>query len=237
MKRFISLISFFVIISALSLFAQPKLEITGGDVVDWKDVSPKDNPLVSNVEIKNTGTELLKISEVKPTCGCTTAPLGKYDLEPGESTIMKVTLNVGSASGKLHKTIRISSNDPAASMKTVSLKANLIRPIEIKPTSYFNFNQLTVGSEASSKLFLKNTTKESITISDFQVEPNYLKIDLKGKVVLKPGEEVELNATIKPDKAGYVNASVKMKTSNSEIPELDIRGYGNVKESPIFNSK
>ncbi len=230
------LLSFMIISSAFTLLAQPQLTINGGDTYDWKDVSPKDNPLTATLEIKNTGNELLKISEVKPTCGCTTAPLGKYELAPGEATTMKVTLNMGSSSGKLHKSIRINSNDASQSVKTVSLKANIIRPIEIKPTSYFAFDKLTVGSESSTKVFLKNNTKETITLSDFRVEPDNLKINLNGKVSIKPGEEIELDATLKPQKIGYLNANVKMKTSNPDIPELDIRGYGNVKESPIFNS-
>lgn len=237
MKKYLLLTMMFAFLAVTSVYAQPKIEVVGGDVVDWKDVKPKDNPLNTEVSIKNVGSEKLVISEVKPTCGCTTAPLDKYELNPGEVAKMKVTLNVGTSSGKVHKTIRISSNDPANSMKVVSLKANIIRPIEITPTTYFTFDKMTVGSESSNKLFLKNNTGTDIVLSDFTVEPANLKINFKGKQVLKPNEKVEFTASVTPQKSGYFNGFVKMKTTDPDTKELEIRCYGNVVESPIFNSK
>ncbi len=227
MKKFLNLALMTALFAFSTVFAQPKIEIVGGDVIDWHDVKPKDN----------AGTEKLVISEVKPTCGCTTAPLDKYELAPGETATMKVTLNVGTSSGKVHKTIRISSNDPSAAMKVVSLKANMIRPIEITPTTYFAFNKMTVGSESSGKLFLKNNTNADITLSDFSVEPSNLKINFNGKQVLKPNEKIELTATVTPQKTGYFNGYVRMNTTDPETKILEIRCYGNVVESPIFNSK
>ncbi len=236
MKKSLFFLAVFAFL-AVSAYAQPKIEVVGGDVVDWKDVTPKDDPLKSEVIIKNVGTETLKITEVKPTCGCTTAPLGKYELAPGETTNMQVTLTIGSTSGRQHKSIRIASNDPSSPTKIVSLRANVIRPIEIKPTPYFTFNNMEVGKEATSKLFIKNNTNQNITFSDFKTTPDFMKINVTGSKVLKPGEEFELTATITPQKSGYINPSLKFKTSHQDTPEVDIRGYGNVKESAIFNPR
>lgn len=235
MKRLIVLMS--VLFYAINLLAQPKIEFVGGETIDWKDVSPKDNPLNAEIVIKNAGTEKLIIKEVKPTCGCTTAPLDKYELNPGETTKMKVTLNFGSSSGKVLKTIRVHSNDPTAEMKIISLKANVIRPIEIKPATYIVFDNPKVGVESTSKFFLKNNTKNPIKISDFKTEPQTLKINLIGEKVIQPNEEIEVVARITPTQTGYLNAYIKMKTNEPDTPELEIRCYGNVTESPIFNSK
>lgn len=236
MKKYLLFLAMFAFV-AISANAQPKIEIVGGETVDWNDVTPKDDPLKSEVMIKNVGTETLKITEVKPTCGCTTAPLGKYELAPGETTNLQITLTIGSTSGRQHKSIRIASNDPATPTKIISLRANVIRPIEIKPTPYFTFNNMEVGKEASSKLFVKNNTSGTITISDFTVSPDFVKINISGKKVIKPGEEIELIATMVPKASGFINPSVKFKTTHKDTPEIDIRGYGNVKESAIFNPK
>jgi hypothetical protein len=63
-----------------------------------------------------------------------------------------------------------------------------------------------------------------------------LKVNLKNDLLLKPGQEVELIAKIKPGKSGNLSARVSIKTNNVEIPELVINGFGKVEPSPFFNN-
>lgn len=218
------------------LFAQPKIEIVGGDSYDWGTVKPTQDPLKAKVKIKNVGNEVLKITEVKPGCGCTTAPLDKNELKPGEEATLDVTLRIAGYSGNVVKSIRIASNDPNNPSKYLYLKANVFHPISVTPTSYFAFNEMTVGQEATAKVTLKNNTNESIIISDVQVAPENLNVNLPKKLTLKAGESFEIVAKVVPDKKGYFNCTVKMKTSNPDQKEIVIPGYGNVKESQLFNN-
>lgn len=218
------------------LFAQPKIEIVGGDSYDWGTVKPTQDPLKAKVKIKNVGNEVLKITEVKPGCGCTTAPLDKNELKPGEEATLDVTLRIAGYSGNVVKSIRIASNDPNNPNKYLYLKANVFHPISVTPTSYFAFNEMTVGQEATAKVTLKNNTNESITISDVQVAPDNLNVNLPKKLTLKAGESYEIVAKVVPDKKGYFNCTIKMKTSNPDQKEIVIPGYGNVKESQLFNN-
>lgn len=218
------------------LFAQPKIEIVGGDSYDWGTVKPTQDPLKAKVKIKNVGNEVLKITEVKPGCGCTTAPLDKNELKPGEEATLDVTLRIAGYSGNVVKSIRIASNDPNNPNKYLYLKANVFHPISVTPTSYFAFNEMTVGQEATAKVTLKNNTNESIIISDVQVAPENLNVNLPKKLTLKAGESFEIVAKVVPDKKGYFNCTVKMKTSNPDQKEIVIPGYGNVKESQLFNN-
>ncbi len=218
------------------LIAQPKIEIVGGDSYDWGTVKPTQDPLTAKIKIKNAGTESLKITEVKPGCGCTTAPLDKNELKPGEEATLDVSLRIAGMQGNVVKSIRIASNDPNNSNKYLYLKANVFYPISISPTSYFAFNEMTVGQEATSKVTIKNNTNENITLSEVQVVPENLNVNLPKKLVLKAGESFDVVAKVVPDKKGYFNCTVKMKTNNSDQKEIIIPGYGNVKESPIFNN-
>ncbi|MCX7908618.1 MAG: DUF1573 domain-containing protein [Ignavibacteria bacterium] len=218
------------------LFAQPKIEIVGGDSYDWGTVKPTQDPLKAKIKIKNVGNELLKITEVKPGCGCTTAPLDKNELKPGEEATLDVTLRITGTSGNVVKSIRIASNDPNNPNKYLYLKANVFYPISITPTSYFTFNEMTVGQEAQAKVTLKNNTNENITLSEVQVVPENLNVNLPKKLVLKAGESYDIVAKVVPDKKGYFNCSVKIKTNNPDQKEIIIPGYGNVKESPLFNN-
>lgn len=235
MKKFIlSMLSVLMIASVA--YAQPKLEIVGGNSYDWGKVGPKDSPLKTKVKIKNTGNEQLLITNVKPSCGCTTAPLDKDKLAPGETATIDVSFNVGSNAGVNSKTIRISSNDPANSTTIFRLSADVEKAVVLSP-AFFAFNQMEVGKEESSKVSIKNTGKKPLTISNITKSPADLKINLSGTKTLKPGESFDLVAKVTPTAPGYMNCWVKMKTNSDEDPEISISGYGSVKESPIFNNK
>lgn len=230
MKRFINLVFVAAIVLTGCLKAQPQLQIIGGDTYDWGTVKPSDNPLKAKVVLKNTGTEILTISEVKPGCGCTTAPISKSEITPGDTASLSVTLNVGS-SVDISKSIRISSNDAKNPTKHLYLKAKVFYPIEIKPQNYFTFHDMQIGMKQESKLTLKNNTNESITLSEFVTNPPNLQLNIIGKKILKPGESFELVAIATPDKAGSFNCSVKFKTNNSEMKDVSLSGWGSVKES------
>lgn len=228
---------FVIIVASVSLFAQPKLEITGGFSKNWGTVTPKDSPLKTSIIIKNTGTDLLLISKMKPACGCTTAPLKKSELKPGESTDVEITFNVASNSGPVKKTIAIETNDPKNSSINYLLEANVVRPITLLPSSYMNFSPMQVGMEGQAKVTVKNTSNEKITIMDPQTEPKDMKVNLTGKKVLKPGESYDLTVKVTPKKAGPLNTKVSFKTNSPDAPIIEIFGYGRVAESPIFNNK
>lgn len=246
MKRLFTAIIFASVLLLVNCNAQPKpeteavngpqIEIIGGDTYDWGLISPKDTPLTTDIIIKNTGNETLEIKEVKPACGCTSAPLNKTTLEPGDTTAMHVTLRVGNTASSLTKTIRITSNDPKNTNKIVFLKCTVFHPLQVSPTPYFTFNMMKVGTEAVSKLKISNNTGKDAVITDLEITPEELEVNLKEGMVIKPGQEIELEAKFKPSKAGYFNCSVKMKTGLADQPELFISGYGNVQESSIFNN-
>ena len=229
-----------VVLFALFLYncnTQPKLEIIGGDTHDWGKVTPKDDPLKATIEIKNAGTDSLIISEVKPSCGCTTAPIENSRLAPGQKTHIDITLKIGSAAHDLSKTVRISSNDPKDPNRILFLKAKVFHPIEVNPSAYFTFNEMKVGTEGVSTLKVKNNTEKNVTLSNYEITPTDLNFNLNQAKELKPGEEIEIIAKYKPTKAGYFNCTVKMKTTCPDLPELSITGYGNVKESSIFQNQ
>jgi hypothetical protein len=231
--------SFFsvLILSAITLFSQPKIEITGGDTKDWGKVSPKDSPLKTNIVIKNTGNELLRITKMKPGCGCTTAPLKKDSLAPGESTVVEVSLNISGNTGGVTKSISITTNDPTHENINYLLKAEVMRPLSVLPRTYMSFNNLQVGMAGEAKVTIKNTSKEIIILSDVKTTPEDLTVNIVNMKSLQPGEEFELIGKIVPAKAGNINTNVTIKTSHPDYPELAIPGWGKVADSPIFINK
>ncbi len=228
----LALCAFFALGTAL--YAQPKIEIIGGDTYNWGTVKPGDSPLKATVVVKNSGTEKLIISEVKPGCGCTTAPISKTDLAPGDTASIKITLNIGGNSNDITKSVKIASNDPAAASKYLYLKAKIYYPVLITPTQYFTFNDMNVGMKKEAKLKIKNNTDKSVTLSDFEAPKNVV-LNVMGKKILGPNEEFEIVAVATPDKVGYFNGTVKIKTNDPDMKEVSLQCYGNVKESVMNN--
>ena len=62
--------------------------------------------------IQNVGDELLEITLVRISCGCTTTQLETKLLDPGQSVILGVSVNTTGFSGHISKSIYLYSNDP-----------------------------------------------------------------------------------------------------------------------------
>jgi hypothetical protein len=220
----------------VAAYSQPKLEIVGGDTKEWGKVTPKQSPLKYDMVLKNVGNQPLKITRVKPMCGCTTAPLKKDELKPGESTTVDVSLSIQGNSGKMHKQIGIETNDPTRPYINFMLIAEVVLPLTVSPTTYLPFKDLQVGAESVSQLKIKNTSDGNIVLSKFETNMPEIKLNLNKEMTLKPGQEIDLVAKVKPSKSGNLSARISIKTSNNEIPELIINGFGTVQPSPFFNN-
>jgi len=62
--------------------------------------------------LTNVGTDTLVIQRVRPTCGCTTVPLPKDRLAPSDSVPLDLVFDTQKFKGKVHKAVRIFSNEP-----------------------------------------------------------------------------------------------------------------------------
>lgn len=221
-----------VLFGGTMLYAQPKCEIVGGNTYDWGTVNPSDTPLKCKIVVKNSGTDTLVITEVKPGCSCTAAPISKKLIAPNDTASLDITLNLNGHNTNVVKTLAIASNDPTTNLQIVYLKANVFYPLEITPTQYFVFNEMFVGIKKDAKLSFKNLTKESITLYDFEA-PATVQLNVMGKKILAPGEQLELVATANPNKSGYFGGTIKFKTNNEHMKEVALQCYGSVKDSMI----
>ncbi|MEI6090165.1 MAG: DUF1573 domain-containing protein [bacterium] len=232
MKQVVIIAIFFVCF-ALTANAQPKLEVVGGNTYDWGKVTPK--VLTTKIQIKNIGNKTLFISKVKPSCGCTTAPMDRRTLEPGEIGTMSVNMSLDiSVTGKVVKKIDITSNDPITPDTTIYLQCMVVTPIEVKPHAFFKFDNLQVGYESSSTVTIKNMSDTTITLSNFEIHPEFVTINVANQVVLKPGESFDLTAKLRPSSEGQINITVKFNLSHPDLKQFTVSGYADVKPTDLF---
>lgn len=198
-----------------------KIEIVSGETVDWGDVPPSD--LSETVVIKNAGGDTLRLSGVDAACGCTTAPLHKTTLAPGDTTQIAVTVAAGNFTGPQHKTITIKSDDPERPNVVVGLKANIIRDIVADPGFFPAMGNITAGTEFTTKVKLSNTGSEAVTIKQpYLSEPvsAVVRFEPSAPVTIKPGDSIEVVAHVKPISAGTLNAEVVVPSNSKISPEL-----------------
>ena len=74
--------------------------------------------------VTNTGDKPLVISNVKPSCGCTTPEFNTDPIMPGKSAKIKVGYNTA-INGQFMKNIEVYSNDPVNSRSVIYIKGNV----------------------------------------------------------------------------------------------------------------
>lgn len=212
----------------LSTMAQAKIDIIGGMSYDWGTVKPIESPLKTRIMITNKGDEPLRIYEVKPACGCTTAPIDKDVLLPGDTATVDVTLDLKNTDGKLEKMVSFMSNDPVTPTARFKLNANVIVPLSKSP-NYLPFGIADVGSEAEARMIITNNTEKDITVIRVVTTPLNLNINIDKGTVLKAGEKFEVISKMKPSKGGKFECAVTITTDNIDAPRLQMSGWGKAK--------
>ncbi len=220
----------------LSLAAQEAgEEVTGQGVLEvvsehnWGVVAP--GKLEAEVAITNVGEGPLQIENVRPSCGCTTAPLDDYLLDPGQTTMMHVTLDASRREGNLSKSIVIYSDDPNNPTKIVKLVADVQRDIAFEPdVQYLIFQNATVGEETTASIRVTNRSSEPLTIfAPEMADPDAaVSFNLQEEMVLEPGAEFLLVATTTPTTADPIAATATFRTSSKNTPTREFKLYGQV---------
>ena len=209
------------------LNAQPVLFVENDSQVNWGRVNPNDSPLKADLKLYNKGDKTLEIVSVKPGCSCTTAPLDKTKIEPGDSTTMKITLDVGKYNGKqIHKTITITTNESVNPVKLVDLNALVINSVTFFPTSSIKLGLVKLGTESVVKIVMTNETGHDIKIKDMEISPSNLSVNIKKNTVLPAGKDFELVVKFKPKVVGHINPIIRLTTDDKAMPEILLRGGG-----------
>lgn len=106
-----------------AVLAQPEITFPGSPW-DFGEML-QSQKVVHKFEVHNAGKDTLFISRVKPACGCTSAPLTKDVVGPGESIWMDVTFDSKRFSGLVNKSVVFYSNDPEQPEAKLSFSATI----------------------------------------------------------------------------------------------------------------
>ena len=227
MKRILLITLSCLFISSVFVFANPKMEFGCGKVYDWGTVKQKDSPLKADIKIYNKGTDTLEIKRVKPMCGCTTAPLNKKIIAPGDSAELKVTLNVEHYEGAVSKRISFITNENS-SEQFLEITANVYQPMKLFPSRYLNFSRMFLNSESISKLVINNTSGHDIKVTNVVIKPEELKVNLKTGDIIPKDSDFVIEAKVIPITLGQFNCRLDISFDDPDQPNIIISGWGKV---------
>lgn len=219
MKKNIFILLFLL---AAVLFAKPAIKFKS-TTIDFGEV--ESGKIVDiNFEFENTGSDLLIIKNVIPSCGCTATGLAKKEYKAGEKGTIASKFNSSGYNGKIIKTITVTSNDPDGAETRLTISGTVIvkdfAQADIKPDRV-NFDMVKIGKTYTRKLNLSNSGNADLRIIEISCNPE---VSLLFKTnVLAAKKTTEITLTFTPFTKGSFNNMVKIRTNDYRNPYVFVR--------------
>ena len=141
---------------------------------DFRDIGPGTSNLCE-FKFTNIGDELLKITRVSKTCGCTPYTLAKKEYAPGESGTLKVKFISDKRPGLALKRLYVYSNDETDPKVSLTLRAQIALKVDYKP----NRMKLLLKDENAGcpKITLNSVDGREFSIIGFKSTANSITAD------------------------------------------------------------
>ncbi|MEM7672881.1 MAG: DUF1573 domain-containing protein [Verrucomicrobiota bacterium] len=124
----------FLAVLSIPLICKANLTWETREVSQTVDLSAK--TAVATFPFTNSGDQIIKITEVKTSCGCTATSLDKKIYAPGESGEIEAVLNIGDRLGVQRKTVRVYTDNGAAPA-LLTMTTTIPKVLEISPRFLF----------------------------------------------------------------------------------------------------
>jgi hypothetical protein len=237
MIKRILLLAFFLSSLTLAQLVQPRL-LVQPTVHDFGNI--KQGEMVSHTfVVTNGGGDLLTITNVRASCGCTAAKPDKNELIPGESTNIKVSFNSAGRQGRQNKTVKIFSNDPENPEVSLTIKGTVVlsdNVTENSPVIHFqetqhNFGKVNEGSIVEFTFIFRNAGGSTLNVKDVKTSCGCTAA-LISKDNIEPGEEgtikVELNTK---NRSGKMSKTITVLTNDPVDPNKILTVYAEIEKA------
>lgn len=228
-----------LILSSNLLFAQEKSVVFfENSSYDFGTIKEEEGPVTYEFEFTNTGNDTLIISNVKPSCGCTTSGWTKEPVMPGEKGIITAQYNPTNRPGVFKKSLTVTFNTEEnvfrlyingkvmPRIKFKSIKEEL--PVKTGMLRY-KHNYINVGKITTEKIVIKtievyNEGENTLTFKDSILAPDFIKISFE-PLVLNAKEKGKLIISYNPiheNNLGINSHNVKFYTDEAVDNEKEL---------------
>jgi len=230
-----NLLCAFFLISSFSFaqLLQPSLVLQQSNF-DFGNI--KQGEIVSHTFVlSNNGGDLLKITNVQASCGCTAAAPEKSELAPGESTNLTVKFNSTGRLGMQKKTVKIFTNDPQAPEMTVTFTGNVVTgdesgsvPIIYFPETQHDFGKVNEGGKVDYTFRFMNKGVSELVIKDVKSSCGCTAALLSNSNI-KPGQEGTIKVEFDTkNRSGKNSKTVTVQSNDPKDPTKILTIYADV---------
>jgi len=234
MKTRSLIIASLLMATSIVTFAQKKATIQfQSKVYDYGNIREADGAAKGVFTFTNIGNDTLRITAVRPSCGCTASDYTKEPILPGGSGKIEATYNAAGRPGPFNKAITVTTNDPDNASIILTIKGEVTPKAKSRADEfpnkignlYFKTNHLAFQdmkeTEVKVDTFkLYNNGTKPINIK-FNELPAFMKAEIKDPV-MKPDMESQIiisyDAKLRAD-YGYVFDKFFLSTDDDDQPE------------------
>jgi hypothetical protein len=178
----------------------------------------------------NSGTDSIKLTSVRASCGCTTPFWEKNALMPGDTGKIEVAYNPLNRPGKFDKTVVVrTSGEPETKLLRIT---GYVKPQPKKiedefstelggirfQSKFINFGNITTEKAVTKIVEVYNQTEDTIIFLDRFVSADHIKVG-KLPVVLPPKTIAEIEITYLPkikNDLGFMNDPLMLFTDETD---------------------
>jgi len=183
---------------------------------------PRGQILTHYFSLTNNTGAAVRITSVRPSCGCTTAQALKDHLAPGESTAVWAQMDTRRFYNTKSVTIYVQFDQPRFDEVRLWVQANSRDDVSFSPDT-ITFGRIKRGSTPENSVTVTFMGGGHTQVTEVKSESNYIQAALV-ETRRDSGEvSYELKAKIRPDTpAGKWYTDIWLRTNNAAIPRLRV---------------
>ncbi|OGV62373.1 MAG: hypothetical protein A2283_17740 [Lentisphaerae bacterium RIFOXYA12_FULL_48_11] len=148
-----------------------KIEVVGQASIDFGKY-PAAEKKVATYTIRNVGNDVLKIINIRKTCGCASATCNKQELRPKEDAIVEVIILPNSIFGSYIKNTYVESSDPGNRFLCLGLSGNAIPLVAIIPGDTIHVGRIATNTCWAQSIELKANNPD-VKLGEPVTQSNY----------------------------------------------------------------
>lgn len=196
-------------------------------LMDWEttqvtqEADPLDSSVSATFKFENIGGSEVTITDIRSSCGCTTAELEQKTYAPGEKGEINAKFNIGSRQGLQIKRIRVTTNE-GEQPTVLTMKTLIPKVLDIQPAFVFwkqgevpdmKTIDLKVGLDEPMRIIKASSSNSAVEVQLKEVEAGkrYQLILFPTSTDSRTKARITLNTDYPKDnpKTFYVYAHVK----------------------------